>query len=120
MIIRRMGQSTLETAILVTIIIGAFLAMQQYLKRGFQGRWKSTMDDFGDQYDPRLINSQVNYTLVSNSDTVVQAVPAIDPVTGASGFTTNRTDVTNSVENKQASTAIGSFGSDGPIIPNAY
>jgi|GEM_PF-625833 len=118
--LRRKGQSTVEYAVLVIIIIGAFLAMQQYLKRGFQGRWKATMDDFGDQYDPRLVNSKVTYTLVSNSDTMVQAVPAIDPVTGASGFTTNRTDVSSSIENKQVNAAVGSFDASGnPIIPSA-
>ena len=120
MIIRRKGQTTLEYAILITIIIGAFLAMQLYLKRGFQGRWKTTMDDFGEQYDPRLVNSQVKHTLVSNSDTVVQAVPGIDPDSGAQGFSTNRVDITNSVENKEVNTAIGSFDADGnPVLPPA-
>lgn len=46
------GQSTLEYAILVIIIIGALLAIQVYIKRGVQGRLKSATDDIGDQFSP--------------------------------------------------------------------
>lgn len=44
------AQSTLEYAILVVIIIGVLLAMQVYIKRGLQGRLKSSTDDIGEQY----------------------------------------------------------------------
>jgi Flp pilus assembly pilin Flp len=44
------GQTTLEYAILVVIIIGALLALQVYIKRGVQGRLKSATDDVGEQY----------------------------------------------------------------------
>ncbi len=44
------GQSTLEYAVLVVIIIGALLSIQFYIKRGVQGRLKSAADDIGDQY----------------------------------------------------------------------
>ncbi|MBI4308987.1 MAG: hypothetical protein HY591_01505 [Candidatus Omnitrophica bacterium] len=101
------GQTTLEYVVLIIIIVGALLAMQVYIKRGFQGRWKSTVDDFADQYDPGKINSLVNYSLVSNSDTVISAVPGIDPLTGQPGFFTNRMDTTSSVENKQGETVVG-------------
>ena len=101
------AQTTLEYAILLIIIIGAFLAMQTYIKRGFQGRWKTTMDDFADQYDPNKINSQINYSLISNSDTVIAAVPGTDPVTGAPGSFTKRTDTTSSVESKNGDTTVG-------------
>lgn len=46
----RKGQSTLEYAILVIVIIGALLAIQVYIKRGIQGRLKSATDDIGDQF----------------------------------------------------------------------
>ncbi len=46
------AQSTLEYAILIIIIIGALLAVQTYLKRGIQGKVKSSADDIGDQYSP--------------------------------------------------------------------
>ena len=47
---QKRGQSTLEYAVLVVIIIGALLSIQFYLKRGIQGRLKSSADDIGDQY----------------------------------------------------------------------
>jgi hypothetical protein len=108
----RRGQSTVEYTILIIIVCGAFLAMNQYLKRGVQGRWKSTLDDFGDQYDPRLINSLVNHTIVSTSNSTVEMVPGSDP-SGVSGYYTNRVDQTHSVETKTGSTAVGAFDANG-------
>ena len=42
------GQSTLEYAILIIIVVGALLTIQQYVKRGIQGRFKSAADDIGE------------------------------------------------------------------------
>jgi len=50
------GQSTLEYAVLIIIIIGALLSIQVYIKRGIQGRLKSAADDIGDQYSPGNTN----------------------------------------------------------------
>jgi hypothetical protein len=47
---RKQGQSTLEYAVLIIIIIGALLSIQVYIKRGIQGRLKSATDDIGDQF----------------------------------------------------------------------
>jgi hypothetical protein len=47
---RKKGQSTLEYAVLIIIIIGALLSIQVYIKRGIQGRLKSATDDIGDQF----------------------------------------------------------------------
>ncbi len=49
-IINRKGQSTLEYAILIIIIIAALVSLQTYIKRGIQGRLKSSADDIGDGY----------------------------------------------------------------------
>ena len=61
------GQSTLEYTILLIIVMGAFLGVSNYFKRGVQGRWKSAVDDFGDQYDPRATNSWIRHVISSNS-----------------------------------------------------
>jgi len=55
---KKKGQSTLEYAVLIVIIIAALLAMNQYIKRGLQGRLKSATDDIGDQFSP----GNTNYT----------------------------------------------------------
>ena len=44
------GQSTLEYAVLIIIIIGALLSIQVYIKRCVQGRLKQASDDIGDQF----------------------------------------------------------------------
>lgn len=53
---RKKGQSTLEYAVLIIIIIGALLSIQVYIKRGIQGRLKSATDDIGDQFSPGNMN----------------------------------------------------------------
>lgn len=59
------GQSTMEYAILIIIIIGALISIQVYIKRGVQGRLKSAADDIGDQYSPG--NTNVTVRTVSSS-----------------------------------------------------
>lgn len=50
------GQSTLEYAILIVIVIGALLSIQFYIKRGIQGRMKSATDDISYQFSPGNTN----------------------------------------------------------------
>ena len=46
-ILGKKGQSALEYSMLVIIVIGALLAMQNYMKRGVQGRLRSSVDGVG-------------------------------------------------------------------------
>ena len=64
---RQKGQSTLEYAILIIIIIGALLSIQIYIKRGIQGRLKSATDDIGTQFSPG--NTNVIKTMTTSSTT---------------------------------------------------
>jgi len=61
------AQSTLEYAIIVIIIVGALLALQTYMKRGIQGKLKSSADDIGDQYSPD--NTKVAKIVSTSSNT---------------------------------------------------
>jgi cytoskeletal protein RodZ len=61
------GQSTLEYAVLIIIVIGALLTIQVYIKRGVQGRLKSATDDIGDQYSPG--NTNIRKTVSVQSTT---------------------------------------------------
>ncbi|HLD70013.1 MAG TPA: hypothetical protein VJA17_04530 [Candidatus Omnitrophota bacterium] len=54
------GQSTLEYAVLIIIIIGALLSIQAYIKRGVQGRLKQATDDVGEQFSVGNQNSLRN------------------------------------------------------------
>ena len=72
---RQKGQSTLEYAILIIIIIGALLSIQIYIKRGVQGRLKSATDDIGDQFSPGNTNVTMSMTTSSvSSDTFISGV----------------------------------------------
>ncbi|MFP4473620.1 MAG: hypothetical protein ACLFPX_07155 [Candidatus Omnitrophota bacterium] len=53
---KRKGQSTLEYAVLIIIVIGALLAIQNYVKRGIQGRLRQATDDIGSQYEVGAMN----------------------------------------------------------------
>lgn len=61
------GQSTLEYAILILIVIVALLAMQTYLKRGVQGRMRESSDNIGEAYSPAYTTS--SFTLTTSAQT---------------------------------------------------
>ena len=77
-LLRKMkGQSTLEYAVLIIIIIGALLTIQVYIKRGVQGRLRSATDDIGDQFSPGNTNYvQVTKTHSGTSDTFISGKTA--------------------------------------------
>lgn len=57
--LNKRAQSTLEYALIVAVVVGALLAMQIYVKRGLQGRLRSSTDNIGDQYSAG--RTQVTY-----------------------------------------------------------
>lgn len=44
------AQSTLEYAIIIAVVVGTLLAIQVYVKRGIEGRARSSVDNIGDQF----------------------------------------------------------------------
>lgn len=50
--LNRKGQSTLEYAIVVAVIVAGLLAMQFYIKRGWEGKLRNAADNMGEQFDP--------------------------------------------------------------------
>ena len=65
---RKKGQSTLEYAVLIIIIIGALLSIQVYIKRGIQGRLKGAADDIGDQFSVGNTNFIQTMTTLSRTN----------------------------------------------------
>jgi uncharacterized protein (UPF0333 family) len=59
---RLLGQSTLEYAILVVVVIMALVGIQAYLKRGIQGRMRESADQIGDQFSAGLTTSNITST----------------------------------------------------------
>jgi len=56
----RRGQSPAEYAVLISVVIGALLAMQIYMKRGAMGRLKDASDQMGEQFSPLHTNASAN------------------------------------------------------------
>lgn len=101
----RRGQSLLEYTIVLVIVVAALLTMQTYIKRGLQGRWKDSVDQLGDQYDPGKMKGSVAYRVVSSSETRLQAVRDTNS-TGTQGYYTMREDKSSVKETKNGSIQI--------------
>lgn len=87
---QKRGQSTLEYAVLIVIIIGALLTIQTYIKRGVQGRLKSAADDIGDQYSEGNTNEVKKTVKSGNTEETFNAGVATSKILG-SGEITNTT-----------------------------
>jgi len=85
--LRKRGQSTLEYAVLIVVIIAALIAMQVYLKRGLQGRLRESSDQIGEQFSP-------GYTV---SNRVTTSGSTVTETRGAAGAVT--TDIGNQWQN---------------------
>jgi len=99
------GQTILEYTVIVIIILGVMIAMKDYIKRGIQGRWKTSADDFGEQYDPQTVNSNILYQTQVNAQSIVSVTNGQDK--GQQGQWTSRTDTSNSLETKTGNTQTG-------------
>jgi hypothetical protein len=61
----RKGQSTLEYALIIAVVVAGLLLMQHYIKRGYAGRLRGAADDMGEQFDPSSYHG--NFTQKSYS-----------------------------------------------------
>ena len=96
----RRGQSVLEYAILMVIVIAALLTLQTYIKRGISGRLKSATDDIGDQFTTAN-GYTYNKTIITNSKVTENSLAGVTTtITNYSNTTTNATSsgMQNAVE----------------------
>jgi uncharacterized protein (UPF0333 family) len=75
---KKRGQSTLEYAVLIIVIIAALIAIQIYIRRGVQGKLKSSADDIGDQFSP----GNTNMIVAEKRSTKERQLFGINPTTG--------------------------------------
>ncbi len=71
MLRRIKGQSILEYAMIIAVVVGALLAIQIYMKRGLQGRLRESSDQIGEQFDAN--NTQITRT-TTHAGTTTQTV----------------------------------------------
>lgn len=72
------AQSTLEYAIIVAVVVGALLAMQVYIKRGIQGRVRSSTDSIGEQYSAGHVTAKYITEYTGGSEKTVEKVGTDD------------------------------------------
>jgi len=84
------AQSTLEFTYLALIIIAALLAMQIYMKRGMEGRYRAAADQLGAQYAPEhttstitMEHSSLTKTTTTSTEEEVEGVEKIKTETYA-------------------------------------
>ncbi len=74
----RVGQSTVEYAVILAVVAAAIVAMQIYFKRSLQGRIKDLADQVGQQYERGGTAS--NYSTTQKSETREQYNGSISSV----------------------------------------
>jgi Flp pilus assembly pilin Flp len=96
------GQSTLEYAVVIAVIVGALLASSVYIKRGIQGRFKQSSDDIGEQFSPGA--SRYEYTTKNSVTSTETVVPGADHKARGGATTTTTTQEQDRYGTEQVST----------------
>jgi len=93
------AQSTLEFSIVIFAIVAALLAMQVYIRRGLQGRMRSSVDELSvQQYEPKRTVSDI--TITQNSDIDVDTTTEVDATDPTKYKTTITTNITSQEERR--------------------
>lgn len=82
----RKGQSTLEYAVIMAVVVAALVSMQVFMKRGVQGKLKDSADRIGDHYAAG--NTEGTYTTQYNSGGQSVTVET----TGYNAYSVNQND----------------------------
>lgn len=53
------GQNTLEYAILIAVVVAGLIGMQGYVRRGMQGRLRTSADELGEQFSPGSLDGSL-------------------------------------------------------------
>jgi Flp pilus assembly pilin Flp len=94
---KRKGQSTLEYAIIIAVVVAALVGMQVYMKRGLQGKIKEATDQIGEQFSPD--HTYINSTIISNTYTTENVLlEAGRPITKSFSEQNQIRDITENVE----------------------
>lgn len=104
MLLNKRAQSTLEYAVIIAVVVAALIAMQAYVKRGLQGKYRQASDDIGEQYSPgrttsnQTINSHVDST---ENITLGSTGEAAQPSTDTTSNQTQNRSRNESVQNEE-------------------
>lgn len=70
---KKKGQSTVEYALILAVVVAGLLLMQHYVRRGYAGRIKGASDDIGEQYDPTAYTGTFGISQSSNTRQTVSS-----------------------------------------------
>lgn len=85
------GQSTIEYAVLLAIVISAFLAVQIFVKRAAMGRMRSITDQqLGRQWDPFKVSGTTSTTTTTHETQTLTTDGASLTTIGAAGELSKR------------------------------
>lgn len=65
--LNKRGQSTLEYAVIIAVVVAGLIAMQVYMKRGVQGKLRQASDDIGEQFSPGYTTSSRTTSTTGNT-----------------------------------------------------
>jgi len=88
----RKSQSTLEYALVVSVIVGALVGLNTYIKRGVQGKLKDSADSIGDQFDPETFTQTRTLRSVGTTKTNELRDVATNDNEPGGGITTDITE----------------------------
>lgn len=80
------GQSMLEYALLLGVIIAAVLIMQVFIKRGFQGGLKDSADKMGDTFSVSSTSIAQNRIMSTDQKITEEVGTDADPDTGIGAY----------------------------------
>ena len=94
----RKGQSTLEYALIIAVVVGGLLLMQHYVKRGYSGRLKSAADEMGEQFDPNTYSANFTVEQHSRAEQKVENGVTSTTYVNADDYYSNRISVPETTE----------------------
>lgn len=71
--LNKKAQSTLEYALLIGVVVAGLVAMQLYMKRGYQGKLRESSDQIGEQYSPSYTTGKSTVTKESTTRETVKS-----------------------------------------------
>ena len=73
----RKGQSVVEYAVMIAVVIAALLVMQIYMKHGIAGKIRESTDQVGEQFTPHLATYDLIRTYTGDRTDTTTAAGAI-------------------------------------------
>ena len=64
---RENGQTTVEYAVIIAVVVAALLGMQIYMKGGLSGKLRESADQVGEQFSPTAYKAKMRTTNTSAS-----------------------------------------------------